>query len=213
MRSRLPIFCFILTAIAVTSCADPAPTPSPNVSPSLSATEPTPQITASPQVTPPTVASSPSDGNQSGVSSLTGTVSDLDGALRDLGAKTINNQIVVELPADVLFDFDRADIRSDAIATLNKLLTIINAQPGNGPVRIEGYTDAVGNATYNQKLSEQRAASVKTWLTTSGITGSRLQARGFGAAKPRAANTKPDGSDNPKGRQQNRRVEVFVTKG
>jgi photosystem I P700 chlorophyll a apoprotein A2 len=133
--------------------------------------------------------------------------------MRDLGAEEVGNQIAVELPADVLFDFNQANIRPDAVAALNKLLTIIKAQPGNGPVRIEGYTDALGSDAYNQKLSEKRAVSVKTWLMLQGITASRLQSRGFGEAKPRVPNAKPDGSDDPEGRQQNRRVEVLITKG
>jgi hypothetical protein len=114
---------------------------------------------------------------------------------------------------EVVANSPEVGIRPDATVALNKLLIIIKAQPSGGPVRIEGYTDSVGSDAYNQKLSEQRATSVKTWLMTQGISASRLQPRGFGETKPRAPNTKPNSSDNPEGRQQNRRVEVFVMKG
>ncbi len=212
MKSLIYGFSFI-TLITVTSCAGSSSVQSVDTN-----TSPSPTVSAVPQAaatTPAVVANSPDTGIglQGGVSSITGAVSDLEGAMRDLGAKQVGNQIAVELPADVLFDFNRANIRPDASAALSKLLIIIKAQASGGSVRIEGYTDTLGSDAYNQKLSEQRAVSVKTWLTTQGITASRLQPKGLGETKPRAPNAKPDGSDDPAGRQQNRRVEVFITKG
>ncbi|MCV5714411.1 OmpA family protein, partial [Escherichia coli] len=60
-------------------------------------------------------------------------------------------------------------------------------------------------------LSERRAASVKKYLVDNfGLSPDRLQTRGFGETKPIAPNTNPDGSDNPEGRQKNRRVEVII---
>jgi outer membrane protein OmpA-like peptidoglycan-associated protein len=216
MRSLLQSICYIVISMAIASCAGTSSAPSvdANTSPSPVASA-MPQAATTAAVTPEAITSG-SDSSvalQGGVSSLTGEVSDLEGAMRDLGAKEVGNQIAVELPADVLFDFNRANVRPDAVVAMNKLLTIIKAQPSSGPVRIEGHTDAVGGDAYNQKLSEQRAVSIKTWLTTQGIPASRLQPRGFGETKPRAPNTKPNGSDNPEGRQQNRRVEVFVIRG
>lgn len=70
-------------------------------------------------------------------------------------------------------------------------------------IRIEGHTDNVGNPDFNQKLSERRAAAVKTFLEKEyGIDGSRLEAQGFGDTRPVASN------DTPEGRQANRRVEL-----
>ena len=162
----------------------------------------------------------PADGASGRVSEISGRItntggriSDLEGALRDLGARTVGNQIMVELPSDVLFDFDKYNIRADAAATLGKLLTIINAQAGDAPVRIEGHTDAIADDAYNQRLSERRAAAVKDWLAEHGVSAQRMQTYGYGESRPRAANTKPDGSDDPQGRQQNRRVEISITKG
>ncbi len=133
--------------------------------------------------------------------------------MKDLNARTVGNEIVVELPSDVLFDFDKYDIRLDAADALEKLLTIINAQASGGAIRIEGHTDSIAADAYNQTLSERRAASVKQWLTNRGIASSRMATRGFGESRPRAANNKPDGSDDPAGRLQNRRVEIFITRG
>jgi outer membrane protein OmpA-like peptidoglycan-associated protein len=64
---------------------------------------------------------------------------------------------------------------------------------------------------YNQKLSERRADAVKNWLLAHGVS-SRMTIRGWGATKPVAPNTFPNGRDNPEGRQKNRRVEIVVKK-
>ena len=113
----------------------------------------------------------------------------------------------------MLFDFDKYNIRPDAADALGKLLTIINAQGASAPVRIEGHTDSIADDAYNQRLSERRAAFVKEWLTGRGIASARVGTSGFGESRPRAPNTRPDGSDDPPGRQQNRRVEIFITRG
>jgi outer membrane protein OmpA-like peptidoglycan-associated protein len=61
------------------------------------------------------------------------------------------------------------------------------------------------------KLSDNRAAAVKSWLVeNAGVSASRITTRGWGETKPIASNTKPDGSDNPAGRQKNRRVEITI---
>ena len=86
-------------------------------------------------------------------------------------------------------------------------------QKAHGPVVIQGYTDALGNDGYNQKLSERRAASVKAWLATrEGLAAVPFTIAGFGARNPVAPNSKPDGSDNPEGRQLNRRVTLIIRK-
>jgi len=82
----------------------------------------------------------------------------------------------------------------------------------NANVLIEGHTDAKGSASYNQKLSEHRAESVKTWLVGKGISEQIIWTRGWGAAKPVAPNSKPNGADDPEGRQKNRRVEITIKK-
>lgn len=141
-----------------------------------------------------------------GGQSITGTVKDLDGALKDLGAKVTDKEIQISLASDVLFDFDKADIRPDAAAALKNVGVIIAANPG-GAVRIEGHTDSAGTDDYNLKLSERRAESVKAWLVgNEGIDRARLVTRGWGEAKPVAPNTTDEG------RQKNRRVEIAVAR-
>jgi outer membrane protein OmpA-like peptidoglycan-associated protein len=143
-------------------------------------------------------------------SKLTSEVSDLQGLITDLHGRMTDREIIIELPSDVLFDFDKADIRPDADATLEKLARLIK-QSGDGEIEVNGQTDSVGAEAYNMALSERRASSVVTWLTTNGgIAAGRLKAKGFGKTRPVAANKNPDGSDNPEGRQKNRRVEVII---
>lgn len=136
------------------------------------------------------------------------TVLDLKGALRDLGAKVTEQEIRIELAADVLFDFDKADLRKEARPSLEKVATVLKAYPKTSGT-VEGHTDAKGNDQLNQKLSERRAQTVQKWLAANGVT-TRLSTRGFGKTKPVAPNTKPDGKDDPEGRQKNRRVEIVV---
>jgi outer membrane protein OmpA-like peptidoglycan-associated protein len=130
--------------------------------------------------------------------------------MTDLGAQVRKTEIRVELPGDVLFDFDKTDLKPAAEETLKKLATIIRSK-SKGSVLVNGYTDSKGSDFYNQKLSEGRANSVKQWLTTQGgISAGSLKTRGFGKANPVDPNTRPDGSDNPDGRAKNRRVEVVI---
>lgn len=120
--------------------------------------------------------------------------------------------IEVVLPADVLFDFDRSDVRAAAEGTMRELARLIRDK-ARGPVAIQGFTDALGTDAYNQRLSERRAASVKAWLVTrEGLAPGSLTASGFGARNPVAPNRHPDGSDNPEGRQRNRRVTLTIRK-
>ena len=126
--------------------------------------------------------------------------------------KESDTDVRVELAADVLFEFDKADLLPKAEETLTKAAEFVKERSTGGVIRIEGHTDAKGSASYNKKLSLRRAESVKTWLETHGLVGMRFSSEGFGADKPVAPNTKPDGSDDPDGRQKNRRVEIVITK-
>ena len=139
-------------------------------------------------------------------------VEDMGGKVQDLQVKETGAEIRIELAADVLFDFDKADLRAAAQQTLHQAASIIQ-EKAKGAVRIEGHTDSKGNDAYNQKLSERRAESVKTWFTVKeGLGKVQFSTQGFGSKKPVAPNTKPDGSDDPDGRQKNRRVEIILKK-
>lgn len=134
------------------------------------------------------------------------TVQETRRAMQALGARETGLEVVVELPADVLFDFDKAEIRADAAGALGQLATVLRGFP-NGTARLEGHTDAKGDDAYNQRLSERRAAAVKTWLVErEGFDAARLTTRGWGESKPVASN------DDDAGRQKNRRVSVIIKK-
>lgn len=120
--------------------------------------------------------------------------------------------IEVVLPADILFDFDKADIRSDAAGAMHELAQLIRDK-AHGPVAINGFTDALGGDAYNQRLSERRANAVKAWLVArEGLGAGAFSTSGFGARNPVAPNRHPDGSDDPAGRQLNRRVTLIIRK-
>jgi outer membrane protein OmpA-like peptidoglycan-associated protein len=120
--------------------------------------------------------------------------------------------VEVTVPADVLFDFDKADIRAAAQPALQELAILLK-EKARGAVTVTGHTDGIGEAAYNQKLSERRAAAVKAWLVgREGLGSMPITTSGAGARQPIAPNAKPDGSDNPDGRQLNRRVTVVFRK-
>jgi outer membrane protein OmpA-like peptidoglycan-associated protein len=110
--------------------------------------------------------------------------------------------------SDFLFDFDRADVREEAEPALAELGRRIAA--ADKAVLIEGHTDAKGTESYNQGLSERRARAVRTALVERGLLADQLRIRGFGKSRPVAPNQQTDGSDDPVGRQKNRRVEVVI---
>ena len=111
--------------------------------------------------------------------------------------------------ADALFEFDKSTLSKDAEETLKALLPLL-AKAGKHPASVEGHTDAKGTDAYNQALSERRAQTVKDWLVTQGAIPAASPISGWGKRKPVAPNTKPDGTDDPAGRQKNRRVEVVL---
>ena len=141
---------------------------------------------------------------------ISGTSTGIKGALADLGAKVTEKEIKIALSSDILFDFDKDTLRPDAFPTLQKVADIIASYP-SAPVLIEGYTDSKGKDSYNLKLSDRRAASVKKWLVeNAGADGGRIKSKGWGETKPTVPNENPDGSDDPDGRQKNRRVEITI---
>lgn len=115
---------------------------------------------------------------------------------------------VITLQDGVLFDFGKYDLRPEAKATLAKLATVLN-QAKVPAAQINGHTDSIGDDAFNQDLSEKRASAVATQLKADGVTAN-LETHGYGKTQPVADNTNADGSDNPAGRQANRRVEIYI---
>lgn len=144
------------------------------------------------------------------VSGFEGTALDIRSVLKDLDAKVTDQEISIGLSADVLFDFDKHDLRPEAVPSLKKVAEVLRAH-GGSPVRIEGHSDGKGSDAYNQRLSEKRALSVRDWLVKNGgVSASGITTRGWGKTRPIAPNMHPDGSDDPEGRKKNRRVEITV---
>lgn len=136
---------------------------------------------------------------------LKASVIGLEAAKRDLGARESAVEIRIDLPADILFDVDKALIRDDAAQALAHLATVIRAY--SGPVRLLGHTDSDGSDAHNLDLSRRRAESVQSWLIKrEEISASRLSVEAYGESRPMVDN------DTPQNKQKNRRVEVVVRK-
>lgn len=105
---------------------------------------------------------------------------------------------------DVLFDLNRSDLKSSGEQTVGRLAEFMSEYE-NRRVRVEGYTDSTGEASYNQDLSKRRAEAVRNELVSMGISRDRIETRGFGEQYPVASN------DTSAGRQQNRRVEIVIS--
>jgi outer membrane protein OmpA-like peptidoglycan-associated protein len=121
-------------------------------------------------------------------------------------------EVTIDLSSDILFDFNKWSIRPDASKALTAVETILSKHP-KADINLEGHTDSVGSDQYNKDLSMKRALSVREWfIENSDIPARRFKPIGLGEARPVAPNAHPDGSDNPEGRQKNRRVTIVVQK-
>jgi outer membrane protein OmpA-like peptidoglycan-associated protein len=111
--------------------------------------------------------------------------------------------LIVNL-SDVLFDTASSNLKAGAREKLAKVAGILLSHRGL-KLQVEGHTDSVGSEDYNQRLSENRASSVRTYLVEQGIAANSIGTAGFGETTPVASN------DTAAGRQQNRRVELIVS--
>ncbi|WP_100639273.1 OmpA family protein [Marinobacter salexigens] len=123
--------------------------------------------------------------------------------MEELQAERTDRGMVLTL-GDVLFDLNKADLKSSGEQTIGRLAEFMREYEDRR-VRVEGYTDSTGDETYNQQLSERRAQAVRDELVSKGIDRSRVETRGFGEEHPVASN------DTSAGRQQNRRVEIVIS--
>jgi len=141
---------------------------------------------------------------------IVGVARGVEATLEALHAEVTEREIRIDLSADVLFDFDKADLKPAADADLGKVAEVARANPGT-PIQVAGHTDSKGADAYNQRLSERRAEAVKAWLVErGGVEATRIQTRGWGETRPVAPNESPGGADDPEGRQRNRRVEITI---
>jgi outer membrane protein OmpA-like peptidoglycan-associated protein len=111
----------------------------------------------------------------------------------------------IEVNDTIHFELDSATIREDSYELLEEIARVINNHPEVLSISIEGHTDSIGEAAYNQRLSERRAASVMRFLVERGnVDAERLKSKGFGLENPIADNATREG------RAQNRRVEFRI---
>lgn len=135
----------------------------------------------------------------------------LDGNVRRVETR---DEVRLRLAADVLFRFDSARLSPRAQRRLATVADELRRVEAGTVVRVEGHTDSRGTTSYNAGLSRRRAESVRAALGAElDGEGPRLVTSGRGERDPVAANTKPDGSDSPRGRARNRRVEIRIPRG
>jgi outer membrane protein OmpA-like peptidoglycan-associated protein len=129
---------------------------------------------------------------------------ELEKRFAELKAKQTERGFELTL-SDVLFEFDKANLKPGAERSLAPLAEFLRENPQR-KITIEGYTDNVGSDTYNLELSRRRADSVRDFLIQSGIRGDRISTQGLGEEYPVASN------NTQAGRQQNRRVQIIIVK-
>ena len=111
---------------------------------------------------------------------------------------------------NIYYEFNKTELTDQSKQVLDTTILVMMKEAPEFIVEIGSHTDSVGTEEYNLKLSQERADNVVKYLISKGIPADRLVAKGYGASKPIAPNTNPDGSDNPRGREKNRRTEFRV---
>jgi OOP family OmpA-OmpF porin len=122
--------------------------------------------------------------------------------LADLQAKQTDRGLVLTL-SDVLFEYNKADLKPGALRNLYTLVTFLKENPERN-LMIEGHADSTGSDSYNLTLSQRRAEAVQSFLLQNNIPPQRMVVRGYGKDYPVASN------GTEAGRQQNRRVEIVI---
>jgi len=116
----------------------------------------------------------------------------------------VGDQVILNMPGHITFATNSSDIASGFYPVLNSVALVIN-EFKQTYVEVVGHTDSSGKADFNQRLSEQRSASVGGYLQSQGVIPQRIITRGMGETQPIATN------NTPQGRAQNRRVEIVLT--
>ncbi|TYR34463.1 OmpA family protein [Sphingobacterium phlebotomi] len=124
------------------------------------------------------------------------------------GAEVIkaDEGIIVKFDEGILFDFNSSTLKSAAKTNIAKLVETLNKEPGTD-ILVLGHTDNIGTLAANQKVSDARAASVKAYAVSQGLSGSRIKTEGKNFSEP------IDSNDTDAGRANNRRVEIVIVAG
>jgi outer membrane protein OmpA-like peptidoglycan-associated protein len=125
-------------------------------------------------------------------------------ALASVPVKQEARGLVITLPGSILFASGKSALLSTAQDKLNQVANVLKDEAEH-KISVEGYTDSRGSDELNERLSRDRADSVRQYLVDRGVVGGQIQAAGRGSSSPVASN------DNAEGRADNRRVEIVVT--
>ena len=134
---------------------------------------------------------------------LDAQAAELRGINGQFNVTNMGDYLVVNMPQDVLFSVDSANLRPDLQDDIRSVAQNLLRYP-NSQIQIIGHTDSTGSASYNQDLSQRRAVSVASVLRGSGVPSNRVTAFGRGEDQPIVSNLTPEG------RAQNRRVEIII---
>lgn len=113
------------------------------------------------------------------------------------------DNIILNMPSDITFQTNQSDIEPGFYETLNSVAIVLKEFDKTG-VSVRGHADSTGTNQYNMGLSQRRAQSVSAYIASQGVSGTRLNAVGYGEDQPVASN------DSVAGRRQNRRVEIVI---
>ncbi|WP_241738929.1 OmpA family protein [Pontibacter beigongshangensis] len=128
---------------------------------------------------------------------------ELEKSMENAKIERVGEAIRVNFDSGILFAVNSAELSASAKKDIDKLAQTLQSYPGTNVI-IEGHTDNTGSRELNQGLSERRAQAVLNYARTTGVDGSRLQAKGYAFDQPIADNSTAEG------RQQNRRVEIII---
>ena len=121
-----------------------------------------------------------------------------------VGVTRVGDEIVLNMPGNITFETNSSDLKPQFFGVLDSV-ALVAQKYDQTVVEVTGHTDSTGSAAYNQTLSEQRAATVATYLNNRGIDRQRMLAFGRGLTQPIADNTTTEG------RASNRRVEIRLS--
>lgn len=128
---------------------------------------------------------------------------DADGKIRAVKVTQTQRGVIITSDERLLFDTGKSEIKADGAIYIERIATLLKTKT-QAQAMIEGHTDDVGGAQFNQQLSVRRANAVRDALIKQGVSATRMQAQGFGFTRPVADNKTPEG------RQANRRTEILV---
>ncbi|TDQ75907.1 OmpA family protein [Sphingobacterium yanglingense] len=129
---------------------------------------------------------------------------EIENTIAGAEVEKVDEAILVKFDSGILFDFNKSTLKSEAKTNIAKLVETLNKEP-NTDILVIGHTDNVGTLAANDKVSSDRAKSVRDYAVSQGLSAGRIATEGKNYSEPIASN------DTEAGRAQNRRVEIVIT--